>query len=38
MLRNLVINEINYKHENQWMLEYDLRDEAMRDMLKKFKK
>ena len=36
MLRKLVINEINYKHENQWMLdfEYDLRDEAMRDMLK----
>jgi transposase len=35
MLRELVIKNSNYKNENKWMLEYefDLRDEAMRDVL-----
>ena len=35
-LRSWIINNENFQNENQWMLEYnyDLRDEAMNDLLK----
>jgi transposase len=38
-LRKVVINEENFKTENKWMLEYnyDLRDEALQDLLKNIK-
>ena len=38
-LREKVINNSNYETENTWMLEYnyDLRDEALSDLLKNFK-
>lgn len=38
-LRNLVINNKNFQTENTWMLnyEYDLRDEALRDLLHNYK-
>jgi IS605 OrfB family transposase len=38
-LRSKVINNENYINENQWMLEYnyDLRDEALQDLLKNIK-
>lgn len=38
-LRRLVVNNDNYTTENTWMLDYnyDLRDEALRDLLKNFK-
>lgn len=38
-LRKKVINEENYKVENTWVLDYhyDLRDEALRDLLKNIK-
>lgn len=38
-LRKCIINNINFKTENSWMLEYhyDLRDESLRDLLKNIK-
>jgi putative transposase len=38
-LRKHVINNCNFEEKNQWMLnyEYDLRDEAVRDLLKNIK-
>jgi putative transposase len=38
-LRTRVINNENFKNENKWMLEYDydLRDEALQDLLKNIK-
>ncbi len=38
-LRKNIINNSNYETENSWMLQYnyDLRDEAMRDLLKNLK-
>jgi transposase len=38
-LREKIINNANYKNKNQWMLEYnyDLRDEALSDLLKNIK-
>lgn len=39
ILRAKCINNINYQEENKWMLDYhyDLRDEALRDLLKNIK-
>lgn len=39
VLREKVINNKNFEKENRWMLDYDydLRDEALRDLLKNFK-
>jgi IS605 OrfB family transposase len=39
ILRKLVINNVNFGTENTWMLnyDYDLRDEALRDLLHNYK-
>jgi IS605 OrfB family transposase len=39
LLRELFINNDNFRTENSWMLKvpYDIRDEALRDLLKNFK-